>query len=402
VAIGDGGHNPVHDLGEVSITQEGPAAQTKTCEEYKWKQTLIGPFLPMSTTEMYVDFSGKEPTPFFKHEELTPFGQSIGKENFSFYQYTPMDLDPQLDIDPDSVTSCKMSDQCSDGLSASVLSAPMQFVGLIPTKPSLLNAAEAAATRLLPPDSPAAAAAAPPPALRATPKFSADFTTQTDHVMRVAQGPVTFKSNGDGCCPLDALGQCQVQMTTARGTYYHDYTHNRTRDEDTISGKTTVNDYKTRMSMIINVTGGVETCQEYCPIDPRDVLDEGISFPSDAKDLGPTHWEGHAVEKWEYSDVILKVIKMTTSDWFVDQSGASPKPLFKSQAITPFGRTPPIGYDNFTYTSWVDGTPPAAKFNIQGVASCPKSSRCGSPARQMTRRRMGEWHGFSRYEEDSR
>ena len=135
-------------------------------------------------------------------------------------------------------------------------------------------------------------------------------------------------------------------------------------------------------------------------IDPRDVLDAGITFPSDAKDLGPTSWEGRAAERWQYSETILKVIKMTTSTWFVDQSGPSPTPLFKSQAITPFGQTPPIGYDNFTYAAWADGTPPASKFDrIKGTDTCPKSNQCGSPARQLMRLRMGELHGFARYHE---
>ena len=45
-----------------------------------------------------------------------PFGQPLGVENMSLFDYTPMDLSSYFDIDPDSIASCQESDQCGQSV----------------------------------------------------------------------------------------------------------------------------------------------------------------------------------------------------------------------------------------------------------------------------------------------
>ena len=57
--------------------------------------------------------------------------------------------------------------------------------------------------------------------------------------------------------------------------------------------QTTVDDYAAAKSYLVNVTGGVETCQEYCPIAQEDIdLFGPFGIPDDAKDLGTATIEG--------------------------------------------------------------------------------------------------------------
>ena len=69
----------------------------------------------------------------------------------------------------------------------------------------------------------------------------------------------------------------------------------------------------------------------------------------------------------------------------------SATPLFQSETLTPFGG-PPIGTQNVTWMTYVPGRPPAAKFAIEGVDTCPKSKRCVDPvgAFQTHRRITGQ------------
>merc|ERR1719506_522023 len=101
IAIGDGGADPVLDLGAESVTQQGPAAETKTCERYQWTETLFKT-IPMERTDFWVDQSGASPLPFYSSSVIEPFGSKVGTENSSFFQFTPGDVSEFFDIDPDS------------------------------------------------------------------------------------------------------------------------------------------------------------------------------------------------------------------------------------------------------------------------------------------------------------
>ena len=151
---------------------------------------------------------------------------------------------------------------------------------------------------------------------------------------------------------------------------------------------------------VINVTNGVETCQEYCPIDPDDTLSRFDPFdPFDkTKDMGATTFEGKAVEHYRWSDMILKIIKMSQTDFYADIS--NPKaaiPVFSMELLEPLGQQPPIGTTNQTWSSFTAGAPDPKKFNIAGAATCPRSGNCGQSEMQGHRAALRQLHTFARY-----
>ena len=163
-----------------------------------------------------------------------------------------------------------------------------------------------------------------------------------------------------------------------------------------------VDDYKAFKSMLINVTAGVETCQEYCPIDPDDKLEPFDPFdPFDkTKDLGKTTFEGKPAEHYQWKDIILKIIVMSQTEFYADIT--NPKaavPLFSMQELTPFGQKPPIGTTNQTWSDFTPGPPDAKKFAIAGMATCPRSGNCGQQSKQIHRAALRQFHTFARFQE---
>lgn len=191
--------------------------------------------------------------------------------------------------------------------------------------------------------------------------------------------------------------------------------------------QTTVDDYAAAKSYLVNVTGGVETCQEYCPIAQEDIdLFGPFGIPDDAKDLGTATIEGVTAgapppqprsrrraspralrsqpfrpsplpEHFQWVDTILKVIKMETTDFYA-KTGADGDalPLFQTTALTPMGQAQ-IGTENRSWSNFTAGTPPAAKFNIAGVATCPMSGNCGQQSLQLRRLSNKQLHTYARY-----
>merc|ERR1712054_263951 len=98
-----------------------------------------------------------------------------------------------------------------------------------------------------------------------------------------------------------------------------DYSNNRSRLEGT-DGTISVDDFKMHMSMEVkhNATTGKDECVKYCPIDPEETLDGGAAFFLDdqAKDMGATTYDGQPAEHWQWKEKILKIITMSTTDFF--------------------------------------------------------------------------------------
>jgi len=214
--------------------------------------------------------------------------------------------------------------------------------------------------------------------------------------MLINQGGATAQ-HGDVCCTAD-VPQCQVQASHQSGTRYHDATNNRSRFEDSISGQTVIAFYGTiHKNVLVNITKGVETCQEYCPIDPLDSI--GRFDPFDAldpvTDVGATTLDGQAVEHYRWSDKLFKIIKMQTTDFYAALSADQKHgvPVFATTAITPFGQAK-LGAQNQTWGNWTAGVPPASKFGIAGLATCPQSANCGSNANQAFRLQQKQYHSF--------
>jgi hypothetical protein len=196
--------------------------------------------------------------------------------------------------------------------------------------------------------------------------------------------------------------QCQVQLQHQAGMRYLDVTNQRTRFEDAVADQIIVDDYTALKSMEVklNTTTGKETCVEYCPIDPDDHLEPLDPFdPFDkTTDLGKTTFEGKSVEHYSWSDVILKIIKMSSTDFYADIS--NPKaavPVYLHQDLTPFGRKPPIGGLNQSWTGFKPGTPDKKKFDIAGVATCKQASNCQSSSKQAHRFALRQMHTAARY-----
>ena len=66
-------------------------------------------------------------------------------------------------------------------------------------------------------------------------------------------------------------------------------------------------------------------------------------------------------------------------------------------ALTPFGKRPPVGYQNTTWKSLKMSLPPDDKFHIAGVDTCPESKSCDSQSRRAHRLRSGQLHTYARY-----
>jgi hypothetical protein len=393
IQIGDGQSGPKDTpkfVGTESISQ--PAAtggKTVMADHWKWTETIFG-IIPMEENDFYVDTTSTPPSPFFARQQITPFGGAkIGEENASFIDYQPKDVSSFFDIDPASIDTCEKSDNCDDTMGSS-----HPAVGRLRFAKSMhQQAKEWAAERL----------AAGDAKLKDDPvmpniSFADDFSASEDSVMLINQGGVKA-AGGDICCDGSST-QCQVQLSHFAGKRYYDKTNQRSRVEDSVANEVQIDFYgDVHKSVLVEVVGGVETCKEYCPIDPDDHMSGFSPFDpfDDVSDLGPTTYAGKPAQHYQWSDVIFKVIKMQTTDFYADIS--NPKaaiPYFAGTVLTPFGQAP-IGTQNQTWTNWDPTTPPAAKFNVSGVDVCPRAQNCGSSSRQLRRLQARQFHTFYRH-----
>lgn len=403
IMIGDGqkGYfDKPKDKGKASITQpKSIGGITKECEHWKWTETIFR-VIPMQETDFYVDNGAAAgPAPFFTSTTIKPFNKPIGVENASFVGYKAMDVSDYFDIDPDSVKNCQMSSQCQQNNAAELRNISLTAAAAFRFAPSMYEKAKTLANAVLEAHSLTAAAPSPP---APNVSFGTDWTAHENGLLMIAQG-ASFGAGGDPCCAENSPNpQCQVQLQHFEGQRYYDLTNQRSRFEDSVIMQVTVDDYTSLKSMLINTTNGVDTCQEYCPIDPDDKLEAFDPFdPFDTvKDLGKTTFEGKAAEHYQWSDKIFKIIKMQTTDFYADIS--NPKaavPLFSTTVLTPFGQAP-MGRQNETWTNFTHAAPPAAKFKIAGVATCPQSGQCGQQSKQTHRLHMRQFHTFARHHVD--
>ena len=231
---------------------------------------------------------------------------------------------------------------------------------------------------------------------RALPTFAPDSTEVTYDQALIAEG--TVSEGASVCCDL-TTPECQLQRIQRKATVYRDVTNQRLRSE--YSDGTVMVDLFDNVtggkSILVNMTGGVETCASYCPL-PKGVALESLHMPTNAKDLGQTTIGGKTVEHYHWEDRALGVIKMSETDFYATLTlggDALAVPFFESTALTPLGREK-IGTQNRTWLQYKVGTPPAAKFDIKGLATC-KMGRCRSSAFQAHRLASGQMRVFERY-----
>ena len=158
-----------------------------------------------------------------------------------------------------------------------------------------------------------------------------------------------------------------------------------------------VNDYTIHKSLNIIQNGSYGVCQSFCPIDPSDTVGTGKSefVPKGAQDLGDSTWNGKPAHEWQWNGTLFG-LQFIRSDLYVDMTGEVAVPYGRIDHLTPWGG-PQTGTGNVTFSSFVQGTPPASKFLVSGVDKCPQSDRCGEPEWQSMRLREGLTKTYEKY-----
>ena len=83
-----------------------------------------------------------------------------------------------------------------------------------------------------------------------------------------------------------------------------------------------------------------------------------------------------------------------TTLWIDQADKAHAVPLFMSENLSPLGRH--MGTQNHSWTNWTATTPPAAKFAVEGVDTCPMAKNCRSSEMALHALRSRNFHTFAR------
>jgi len=189
----------------------------------------------------------------------------------------------------------------------------------------------------------------------------------------VFQGSYSYFGDMGYCCSAES--NCEVQVEFVNGTFYFDFTHNRTRQDVTVPGPpaTYISDYTTGKEMLVDPSS--MDCLAYCPLD-GETLVAGFLAPN-STDLGPAILNGKKVEKWMYQTKPLGPKSkwvVETSYVYVDQSVSPAIPVEENDLLTPFGFE--IGAANTFWQDYVGSEPNPALFAVNGEANCPMSNGC--------------------------
>jgi len=221
------------------------------------------------------------------------------------------------------------------------------------------------------------------------PTFAVDFTaSEFDQILQF-QGDYSVK-NGQMCCPLTSPA-CQVEVQTQQGLNHFDFTHNRTRWDDS-TGQIIVTDFNLGKEMLVVAgSGGVLTCKEFCPVEDP-IFPFGLG--DNASYVGQKVVGNITTDDWNWKVTIFGIIVMEVSDLFVDSADPS-TPVEEIDQLTPLGEL--IGTATSAWTNWTPGTPDPSLFNVQGADSCPESPNCQSNAhqiRRLLRKQFKTWAKF--------
>jgi hypothetical protein len=398
----DNQSGPVTYQGRATVSQEEGSsakakAKTETCDRYRWSEMLFH-VVPVQTTDFYVYTGGAEPAPFFSSVSILN-GVAPVSFNSSFLGFRAANLTGRFDIDPASIQSCPMSPGCSGredgrralnrfGGGASLLRS--KLFSRPPRRRSVSSSASSAS---------ASSSKASGNTNDGTTRQWSDYSCKEDTAMLSNSGGV-FRGDDVCCTPATTTtvnGECLVTRSRKRGMHYVDAQNHRERYEDEISGETRVivygkpgaNRTKTTLKdMLINVSAdGTETCQEYCPLLDGETL-EPLALGANHTDEGAAVVDGQHVEhfRWSIFDeipIVHKQVKVAQVEFFVthtdtdadaDTPAASAVPVFSETRLINGGVQ--TGSQNTTYSGWVQGVPPASKFDIAGVATCPQAKNC--------------------------
>ena len=393
------GHNHFTDPLKFDSKAQDQGAKTiqgKTYEGWHWFDSIAG-FIHMDEQQWYVDQSGSAPVPFENIEKLTPFGGAeIAEFTAAWDGFTPA-KSPEL-FDVQGLAVCPESQRCGSGNLNQVNmihhAKDMKLPSFTQVATAKVEAAAASSVSAVLDTAALGASANSGAGRKLAASWAADWTAEETSSLVINQGGVPSQDGSQLCCASDFGASCQLQIQYHSGTRYYDYTNQRSRLEDPNNG-IEVDDYKAHKSMIVVHNGTHDVCQKYCPIDPRDTLDAGKThfLDDNATDLGKATYHNQSAEHWQWKEQILKAITMQTTDFYASTSGNTVVPLGRIDTLTPFGG-PKIGQGEATWSSFEAGTPPADKFDIQGMDTCPQDPQCGHQSRQLNRLVLGQTHTF--------
>lgn len=94
---------------------------------------------------------------------------------------------------------------------------------------------------------------------------------------------------------------------------------------------------------------------------------------------------------------------MATVDFYTSPNtkGSAPTPVFSLTHVTPYNGAE-TGQQNVSYTHFVPGTPPATKFEIAGMATCPQAKNCQIESYQSMRLAMGRYKAYWYYQQQTK
>jgi len=182
--------------------------------------------------------------------------------------------------------------------------------------------------------------------------------------------------------------QCQVQTAYSNAVHYYDFANQRERFENS-DGTVQVNLYGTTL-MAMAVTPS-NACQYYCPIPANSTLSNGLDYFLDpsATDMGQVTYQGQQVEEWTWKEVIpiVNITMEYTNNYAVKQGDIGIwLPVAQDTYLTPLGQQ--IGVEHTGWTNFNTGVPPAAKFAITGISTCPQDPQgCQQQQQQQKSRR---------------
>lgn len=214
-----------------------------------------------------------------------------------------------------------------------------------------------------------AAAACLVVAVVAQPTFPDNWTSDQMSSIAINQGGVK-NSDGSICCPAESP-ECKVQTAFSAGIQYTWFSGNMSAFLGPDGGGI-ITDFNAQKEYQVSATG---ECQAYCPLQGQ-TMQPGIGIGPNATNMGKVNYQGRELNLYQVVTRIPIInITMEATNFYVDESGASPVPVAIIQIIEPMGQQ--IGAQNQTFVTFVPGVPDKSKFTVKGAATC-KLAKCNN------------------------
>ena len=222
------------------------------------------------------------------------------------------------------------------------------------------------------------------------PTFAKDFYVGQQSSLAINQGG--YVGDKGTCCSLEHASQCKVQASNMGADLREQGSQDRSRT-DSARGSI-VNWWGNVKKQMAIVPGSAVNsshkwaCAQYCPLDGEfysaiKIGDGQKGFFDKPKDLGqatitqPKSIGGASktCEHWRWTETLLRIVPMSTTNFYVDNSVQPPEPFFSSQVIKPFNK--PLGMENSSFIGY-KAMDVSDSFDLDpdSVANCQKSDQC--------------------------